>query len=189
MLKNTTRTASSFPRKRYTIKPAAALLLCLALFLFASPKNIAEGKPSFYVSRVVDGDTLKLSDGRRVRLIGVDTPEVHYSAKLLKDAERSRRDIAAIQELGKKAAAFTKNLCDKKEVTLEYDIEKKDRYGRTLAYVYLEDGAFLNAKILEEGYGQVMTIPPNVKYAGYFLRLQQEARKNNRGLWKKELNP
>ncbi len=67
---------------------------------------------------------------------------------------------------------------------LEFDVEKRDRYGRTLAYVYLEDGTFVNAKILEEGYGQVMTIPPNVKYSDHFLKLQREARAGNKGLWR-----
>ena len=67
---------------------------------------------------------------------------------------------------------------------LEYDVEKKDRYARTLAYVYLEDGTFVNAKILEEGYGQVMTVPPNVKNAQYFLDLERQARQNRAGLWK-----
>jgi len=162
----------------------AALSICAVLFLFAPSENIAEETRFFYVSRVVDGDTVKLSDGRRVRLIGIDTPELHYSDKLLRDAKRSRRDILAIQELGKMASAFTKGLCEGKKVRLEYDIEKKDRYGRTLAYVYLEDGTFLNGKILEEGYGQVMTIPPNVKYADYFLKLQRQARRDNKGLWK-----
>jgi micrococcal nuclease len=78
---------------------------------------------------------------------------------------------------------FTKSLCEGKNVRLEFDGQKRDRYKRLLAYVYLEDGIFVNAKILEEGYGQVMTIPPNVKYAEYFLRLQETARENNKGLW------
>ena len=135
------------------------------------------------VERVVDGDTLKLSDNRRVRLIGVDTPEVHYSDKLVRDAKRTKRDIASIQEMGKKASDFTRKLCDGKKVRLEFDVEKRDRYKRLLAYVYLEDGTFINAKLIEEGYAQVMTIPPNVKYADYFLKLQKEAREGNKGLW------
>jgi len=137
----------------------------------------------YYVSRVVDGDTLKLSGGERVRLIGVDTPEVHYSDKLLRDAKKSGRDVAAIQAMGKKASDFTKSLCGGKRVRLEFDAEKHDRYGRLLAYVYLEDGTFVNAKIIEEGYAQVMTIPPNVRYADRFLRLQREAREKLKGLW------
>lgn len=136
------------------------------------------------MKRVVDGDTLKLADGRSVRLIGIDTPEVHYSDKLVRDVKRSGRDIHAIQTLGKKASDFTKALCAGRKVRLEYDIEKRDRYGRTLAYVYLEDGTFVNARIMEEGYAQVMTIPPNVKYADLFLKFQAEAVKARKGLWR-----
>lgn len=145
----------------------------------ASPKD-----NFFYVARVVDGDTLELSDGRKVRLIGVDTPELHYSDKLLRDAKRDHKDIRTIQEAGRRAADFTKGLCLDKKVRLEYDVEAIDKYRRTLAYVYLDNGTFINAKILKEGYGKVMTIPPNVKYAEYFLSLQKEARSNNKGLWK-----
>lgn len=145
--------------------------------------NIAGKTELFYVTRVIDGDTLKLSNGEKVRLIGVDTPELHYSDKLLRDARRSHGDIETIQELGRKALQFTKGLCSNKNVWLEFDVEKRDKYGRWLAYVYLEDGTFANAKILEEGYGHVMTIPPNVKYADYFLKLEKEARNTHKGLW------
>jgi len=137
----------------------------------------------FTVDKVVDGDTLKLSDGSKVRLIGIDTPETHYSSKLVQDAKRSRKDIKTIQGLGKKASAFTKNLCYGRRVSLKYDVQKKDRYGRLLSYVYLDDGTFVNAKIIEEGYAQAMTIPPNVKFSEYFLRLEREARTAKRGLW------
>lgn len=141
------------------------------------------GQEVYRVERVVDGDTLKLSGGERVRLIGVDTPEVHYGDKLLRDAKRQKSDIKTIQALGRKASAFTKGLCGGKNVTLEFDVQKRDKYGRLLAYVYLEDGTFVNAKILEEGYGQVMTIPPNVRYADRFLELQRQARDGRKGLW------
>ena len=135
--------------------------------------------------RVVDGDTLELSDGRRVRLIGVDTPEAYFSQKLLRDSKKTKRDIETIQALGRKASNFTRGLCAGKRVRLEFDVEKRDRYKRVLAYVYLEDSTFVNARIMEEGYGQVLTIPPNVRHADYFLRLQQEARRDGRGLWEK----
>lgn len=137
----------------------------------------------YFVSRVVDGDTLKLSDGERVRLIGVDTPEVHYSDKLSRDAKKSGTDVAAIQAMGQKASDFTKNLVSGKKVRLEFDAKRRDRYGRLLAYVYLEDGTFVNAKIIEEGYAQIMTIPPNVKYSDLFLKLEREAREKGKGLW------
>jgi micrococcal nuclease len=136
------------------------------------------------VKRVVDGDTLLLESGDRVRLIGIDTPEVHESAKLHRDAGRSGQDIKTIQEMGKRAADFTKSLVEGKRVRLEFDVERKDKYGRLLAYVYLVDGGvFVNAKIVEEGYASLMTYPPNVKYADEFVKLYRQARENNRGLW------
>lgn len=142
-----------------------------------------KGSGISFVSRVIDGDTIKLSNGEHVRLIGIDTPESRYNKKLERDVARSRKDINEILKMGKVASNFTKGLVEDKKVRLEFDVEKRDRYGRLLAYVYLEDGTFVNAKIIGEGYAQVMTIPPNVKYAGYFLKLQKEAREKKKGLW------
>ena len=138
----------------------------------------------YAVSRVIDGDTIVLSDGLKVRLTGIDTPEVYFSEKLLKDSKKSGQDIKTIQGLGRRASAFTKELCLGKKVRLEYDVDRFDRYKRTLAYVYLEDGTFINAKIVQEGFAQVMTVVPNVKYADLFIKLQNEAREASRGLWK-----
>ena len=136
------------------------------------------------VKRAVDGDTLLLEDGERVRLIGIDTPEMHESDKLYRDSQRTGQDIRMIKELGRRAWQFTKNLAEGRRVSLEFDVEKYDKYGRILAYVYLKDGTFVNAKIIQEGYASLMTIPPNVKYAELFLKLYREARDNRRGLWK-----
>lgn len=160
-----------------------ALAVAYAAFRAAGVPRDASAGQTYHVSRVVDGDTLKLSNGERVRLIGVDTPEVHMSEKLARDARKSNKDAKEIQALGAKASAFTKQLCEGRQIRLEYDVQKRDRYGRLLAYAYLEDGTFINAKILEEGYGQVMTVPPNVKYADRFLELQGQAREKGRGLW------
>jgi micrococcal nuclease len=169
----------------HVVALALIVLFCAAMKAACSEKQ-APGQPKdpvYCVERVIDGDTLKVSGQGRVRLIGLDTPEVHYSDKLLRDAKRRKSDVGKIQELGRKASAFTKNLCLGKKVRLEFDVEKRDKYGRLLAYVYLEDGTFVNAKILEEGYGQVMTIPPNVRYADLFLQLQRQARNGRKGLW------
>ncbi|MFA6357539.1 MAG: thermonuclease family protein [Candidatus Omnitrophota bacterium] len=136
------------------------------------------------VSRAVDGDTLVLENNERVRLIGIDTPEMHESNKLNRDAQRSGQDVEAIKQMGRQAYEFTKKLVEGKRVRLEFDVDRHDKYKRTLAYVYLEDGTFLNAKIVEEGYASLMTYPPNVKYADLFLKLYQQARQNQRGLWK-----
>lgn len=136
------------------------------------------------VKRVIDGDTIQLEDGQRVRLIGIDTPEMHESKKLYRDAQRSSQDISAIQKLGRRAYDFTRNLVEGKRVSLEFDVEKHDVYKRLLAYVYLKDGTFVNAEIVKEGYASLMTYPPNVKYADLFLKLYRQARENKRGLWK-----
>lgn len=136
-----------------------------------------------YVRRVVDGDTLELASGERVRLIGIDTPEMHQSDKLERDSQKSGQDKRVIRQLGKRSYEFTKKLVEGKRVSLEFDVEKYDRYKRLLAYVYLKDGTFVNARIVQEGYASLLTIPPNLKYADLFLKLYKEARENKRGLW------
>jgi endonuclease YncB( thermonuclease family) len=125
------------------------------------------------VVEVIDGDTIdvQLADGReeRVRYIGMDTPEIH----------------GPVECYGQEASAYNDRLVGGKTVWLELDVEERDRYQRLLAYVYLDsDGqAMVNAILLSQGYAQVLTIPPNVRYADRFLKLQQEAREAGRGLW------
>ncbi|MFH1398424.1 MAG: thermonuclease family protein [Candidatus Omnitrophota bacterium] len=136
------------------------------------------------VVRVVDGDTLKLGNGERLRLIGIDTPEMHDSNKLYRDSQRNHQDVEQIKKLGRRSYGFTRNLVEGKKVRLEFDLERKDKYGRLLAYVYLQDGTFINAEIVKQGFASLMTIPPNVKYADTFFKFYQEARENNRGLWR-----
>lgn len=151
---------------------------------FTMPLGRTYNYSDVLVTRAVDGDTLVLETGERVRLIGIDTPEIHESKKLYRDAQRASQDASTIQKLGRLSFDFTRNLVEGKRVSLEFDVEKYDRYKRLLAYVYLKDGTFVNAKIVEEGYASLMTYPPNVQYADLFLKLYQEARENKRGLWK-----
>jgi len=136
--------------------------------------------------RVVDGDTLvvRLADGRstRVRLIGIDTPELHPSDKLTRDAQRSGKDAAAIQALGARASAFTKKHLTGRHVEMERDTTALDRYGRTLAYVWV-GGELYNLVIVREGYAGLLTIPPNVKYAQTLSACHRTAREARRGLW------
>ncbi|MBS3906950.1 MAG: thermonuclease family protein [Syntrophaceae bacterium] len=122
------------------------------------------------VKRVIDGDTLMLSNGQKVRLIGVDTPETKHPKK-------------SVQHFGKEAYLFTQKMVEGKEVRLEYDWREKDKYGRPLAYVYLMDGTFLNAEIIKQGYGFAYTKFP-FKYLEEFRRYEKEARENGKGLWK-----
>jgi micrococcal nuclease len=144
--------------------PLFRVLSVLSLLLVFSVPAAAER-----VARVIDGDTIQLASGERVRYIGIDTPETVDPRK-------------PIQFMGKEAFEFNRGLVERKEVRLEYDVERKDKYGRTLAYVYV-DTLFVNAELVRHGFAQILTIPPNVKHAELFLRLQQEAREAGRGLW------
>lgn len=119
--------------------------------------------------RVIDGDTIQLDGGERVRLIGVDTPETV-------DPRRP------VQYFGKEASAFTRKLTEGRTVRLEFGDETFDRYHRTLAYVYLPDGTFLNAEIIRQGYGFAYTRFP-FRYQEEFVRLERQAREERRGLW------
>jgi len=121
------------------------------------------------VIRVIDGDTLLLDRNERVRLIGVDTPETVDPRQ-------------PVQYFGKEASEFTKRTAQGKKVRLEYDQDTKDRYGRTLAYVYLEGGMFLNAEIIEQGYGHAYTEFP-FRLMEEFRKLEREARESGKGLW------
>lgn len=127
------------------------------------------------VIRVVDGDTAIVSiDGEdvRVRFIGVDTPE-----SVNPDESKNTPE-------GKEASDYTKSLLTGKTVYLEYDVQLNDDYGRTLAYVYLDDGTtMVQTKLLEEGLATTMTIQPNSKYASSFHSTMVNARENNAGLW------
>jgi micrococcal nuclease len=151
---------------------------------FTIPFGKSYNYADILVTRVIDGDTLQLETGERVRLIGIDTPEMHESDKLYRDARRSKEDIGTIQRLGRQAFEFTKDLVEGERVSLEFDVEKYDKYDRLLGYVYLADGTFVNAEIVKEGYASLLTVPPNIKYADLFLKLYREAREFKRGLWK-----
>ena len=127
------------------------------------------------VTRVVDGDTIIVQGVGRVRLIGVDTPETV-------DPRRP------VQYFGKEASEFTHRMAEGKVVRLEFDAERKDRFGRTLAYVYLPDGTFLNAEIVKQGYGHAYTQFP-FRYLEQFQGYEREAREASAGLWATESAP
>ena len=132
----------------------------------------------YKVVSVTDGDTFEINYNgtkTKVRLIGIDTPEsVHPNSK-------------KNNKYGEEASKYTKSLLEGKTVKLEFDVSPKDKYGRLLAYVYLESGEMLNEKLLKEGYAQVATYPPNVKYVEKFKEIQKEARKNKVGFWSKDV--
>lgn len=152
---------------------------CLLIYVqgcLAPKHRYEEDKIRKSVIRIIDGDTFVVVDGSEkgetVRLIGVDAPETRRS---------SNKDIG---HFGEEAKLFLSNLLQEGQVELLYDVGKKDRYGRTLAYVYLPDGTFINAEMVKQGYATVMTVPPNVTYAERFLEFEQQAKRRKRGLWK-----
>ncbi|RLJ70333.1 excalibur calcium-binding domain-containing protein [Hydrogenivirga caldilitoris] len=133
------------------------------------------------IEKVIDGDTL-LCSGEKVRLIGIDTPESTMNRRVYKQSEfGSPKEVIA---LGIKAKRFVMGVVSPgTRVRLEFDIQRRDKYGRLLAYVYLPDGRMLNELILREGYASLLTIPPNVKYTDRFREAFKYARENNKGLW------
>jgi len=130
---------------------------------------------AYEVVRVIDGDTILVDiDGEetRIRLIGVDTPESVSTDESKNTAE------------GKEASEYTDGQLTGKQIYLEYDEGMTDTYGRTLAYVYLEDGeTMFNRILLEQGYAQVMTVEPNTKYAEEFETLEAAAKEAGAGFW------
>ena len=172
------------------MKRLLAILLIIVGFVHAlSNTNNVTGKIPCTVTRIVDGDTfhckLKSGEDVKVRLIGVDTPESSYNSKTRRDVEKSGMSVEDITRMGKLAKEFTKQLIPKGDIVyLEFDVVKTDKYGRLLAYVWLRDGRMLNEVLIKEGYAQVYTVPPNVKYQERFIEAQRYTRENRKGLWK-----
>ena len=122
------------------------------------------------IKKIIDGDTIKASNGETIRLIGVDTPEIFW-------------DKGTAEFYGYKAMKFTrKNLLNKK-VYLRYGQKKRDDYGRVLAYIYLENGELFNIKLLNSGYAHLMTVAPNTKYLDNFTNEVVKSRAEGSGIW------
>jgi uncharacterized protein with FMN-binding domain len=126
------------------------------------------------VSKVMDDYTLKLEDDRMVRLIGIGIP---------RDFPRTNKYDAIIHSFQRLSYLFIKNFVEGKRVRLEFDQQRTDKHGRNLAYAYLENGTFLNDKIVREGYAQALKSPINTRYRDLFLQSETQAKKDSRGLW------
>jgi micrococcal nuclease len=175
------RPDEEFMRRRIGIPSRLILAITLLLLVTAGQEiwtrsggNPREGRA--LVSDVVDGDTIHVGRGWRhstVRLIGVNTPETVHPEK-------------PIEFFGPEASAFTRRSLEGKWVHLEFEpLDRIDRYGRLLAYVFLEDGTFFNRELVYKGYARAYT-RFDFRYKRDFLRAQQEARQARRGLWVKE---
>ena len=177
-------------RRRSRKLSLATLALLAAAFLVArfggELRDLVRPAPQpgagwYQVLRVVDGDTLVVapnpfpqsSSGDRIRLLGVDTPESVHPSK-------------PVERFGREAAAFTRRLCEGRRVRLEFEPgNTRDRYGRTVAYVFLEDNTLVNAEIIRQGYGHAYTRYPFARM-DEFSALEAETRAARRGLWAEE---
>ncbi|TSC54211.1 MAG: micrococcal nuclease, partial [Microgenomates group bacterium LiPW_16] len=118
---------------------------------------------------VIDGDTIEIENGERVRYLGIDTPETVDPRK-------------PVQCFGVEASKKNKELVEGKNIRLEKDITDKDKYGRLLRYVWV-DSLFVNLELVKQGFATSYTYPPDVKHQAEILAAEAEAREANRGLW------
>jgi len=122
------------------------------------------------VKWVNDGDTIVLSDGRHVRYIGINAPEIaHENLKA--------------EAFGYAAKKYNQSIVQSKKVRLEFDKEKYDRYGRLLAYIYLSDGTFINKEMIEKGFAYLLPRSPNIKYEKMLLQTQRDSMSTKQGMW------
>lgn len=148
------------------------MLLLVLLVACSEPPPEPEPGVVGRVTRITDGDTIHVDvngTDERVRYIGIDTPETEHSPR---GAER----------FGAEATEANRALVENREVRLVLDVQERDRYGRLLAYVYVDE-TFVNAELVQRGFAKQMTVPPNVRHAEELGRLEREARAARRGLW------
>lgn len=173
--------------KQKTLIIAGLILIFSAIFKIDLPKNICTGQACLSptvaqtkieittVTRVIDGDTIEIEGGRKVRYIGIDTPEILYDKNGRKTGEEC---------FAQEATEENKKLVEGKMVRLEKDSSEKDRYGRLLRYVYVDSNFFVNESLIKNGYARLMMIKPDTKHYLEFKTDQENAKANNLGLWK-----
>jgi micrococcal nuclease len=149
------------------VKYIASLLLTLVLLC----AGVSYGK-EYVVRKVIDGDTIQIETGETVRYLGIDSPELSTKT-------------GAAEFYSREAARYNKKLVFLKKVRLEFDVEKKDHYGRLLAYVYVKN-VFINAELVRLGYARVMVKPPNLKHQDMLVNYQKKAMEEERGLWQEK---
>jgi micrococcal nuclease len=145
-------------------KSFSIVLILVSLFI----SDIVCGK-EYVVSKVIDGDTIQLDNGETVKYIGIETPELN-----LKEG--------GSEFFARQAVKYNQKLVFMKKVRLEFDTEKKDKEGRTLAYVFIKN-VFVNAELVKLGYAKTSIVPPNDKYKNVFLDCERKARQSEKGLW------
>ena len=146
-----------------------SIVITVLPLLFTGCEELPQGDYSSSVVYIYDGDTIKLANGDKIRYLGIDTPEMNYKNP-------------PPEHFAKDAKEFNESLVAGKTVRLEFDTQKRDKYNRLLAHVYVNN-IHVNARMIEEGYAKILIIPPNTKYADQFLRLQRIAKEQKKGIW------
>lgn len=158
------------------------LILFLILFFSGCGNFINPDNKYFRAIEIIDGDTIKLDNGWVVRYIGLNTPETRIHI--------GNNWVFKPQPYAIEAKEFNKKLVQNKLIRLEFDVQRKDKYGRVLAYCFAKSSSdskeetFVNQELIEQGFGMLYTMPPNIKYVDLFVRAQKESRENSRGLWR-----
>ncbi len=148
--------------KRITWLSAIILFLLFPLYGCGSPPDTAR------VTQVIDGDTITIEGGYRVRYIGIDTPEIHPN----------------LEAFGLEAWQANRKLVEGKKVRLERDVSETDKYGRLLRYVWVDD-TLVNADLVRQGLARAKAYPPDTKHQDYLEQMEAEARAAGRGMWAK----
>ncbi len=171
-------------RKSKSILFSFFLILIFAASVYSADTNInPPGENIFTVWRVYNADLLRLAEDEKLVLAGIDSPEYFLNRKQYKDAGRTRIDLKKMRWAGKQAHKFTKNLVQGKRITVENADPARDSRKRLVGYAYLQDGTFVNAELVKAGYARVADRPGQGEHHAELLNFQEEARKNNRGLW------
>jgi endonuclease YncB( thermonuclease family) len=140
------------------------ILIVVSIFI----ANIALGK-EYVVNKIISGDTIQLDTGEKVKYIGIEAPELNMKE-------------GGPEFFARQASRQNQKLVLLKKVRLEFDKEKKDSKGRTLAYVFVKN-VFVNAELIKLGYAKTNIVPPNDKYKNMFLDYEKKAKQSEKGLW------
>ncbi len=146
-------------------------LLSVLFLTFMVMGRLSVAQEEVKVKWVIDGDTIILADGRHVRYIGINTPEIEHEHK-------------KAEPYGYQAKKYNEKLVFPKTVRLQFDKERHDHFGRLLAYVFLPDGTFINQAMIAQGYAYLLPQKPNIKYAKILLQAQREAMSAKKGMWR-----
>ena len=169
-------------RKRYLLVPLLVFSLPFLAPAYGRAPAVVAPTEVVQVRHALDGDSLVLMDGRQVRLLGVNTPEIDPSSHR---GGHDKRPAVTPQPLAREARRFTAARVNDQTVTLHFESERTDRYQRLLAHVTLADGTRLEEALLRAGLGWMVAIPPNVSELARLQAAEAEARAARRGVWEK----